>query len=60
MKQKELTKKLLNQFIYSDNDDKPSFDYCNNCNRIIIQKEFNGVFYCEHCDSENISIHEVD
>ena len=61
MNKEELKNKLFEMFVYNDGEsDKLSYDYCQNCESFIVQKEYDGIFACEHCESQNISIVELD
>ena len=60
MKKEEIVKRLLNQLIYVNNDNKKCIDWCDNCKNIVTQTEINGSFCCEYCHSENINILEVE
>lgn len=61
MKEKEVIRRLLNQFIYKDNDVRRCIDFCNNCDSIIKQIDLGDDSYgCEYCHSKNISIIEVE
>lgn len=60
MNKEQLIKQLLKQYTYKDNDDILSYDSCGNCGLICLQRDYDGSFGCEHCDSENININEVE
>lgn len=60
MNKNELKEKILNQFIWEDEDGVFNIDYCNSCEMFIKQKMLDGIGVCEHCESEDISIFEVE
>ena len=61
MNMEEVVKTLVEQYTYTNGDGVLCYDYCNNCGKIVQQKDRgNGSFGCEFCLSENISPTEVE
>ena len=60
MNKAELKELLFNNLVYHHEEDGLVYDYCNNCNKPVIQVDFNEKGYvCEYCQSHNISMEQV-
>lgn len=60
MEKNNIIKHLLKQFVYIDNNNNECIDYCESCDRMIIQTNNHGRFCCEYCQSEKIIILKVE
>ena len=61
MNKEELKEKLFKLYTYQDDEQGLVYDYCENCERPIVQEELQGEWYCEYCKSSSqINIIEVE
>jgi len=50
------------KYIYEDDEGKQTYDFCESCNRPVLQEDLgDGIYGCEFCKSANqISINQIN